>query len=785
MARLGKARYQARKDQAEQHGLETTTPAGQWLLANAVTHLAEAIESWIHLANSRPGKAHRAVIYFELLPAHLIAALVARCVLDGVSRRKTATRCAIQVATLLEDECRYMALAESDPKLWTAVKKRVNEYMGYSVKRRSIVALMNRMKHPFVKWTQTDKLQVGTVAIELLAQSTGLIEVQNRMTMFGKTRAEVCATEQTMRWMEQAHERQQLLTPVYLPCLAPPKPWTSPTQGGFHTKDLYRRPLVKCWDRRYLEELELAEMPELYEAVNTIQNSEFTVNTWLLEVLQSYWDTGSEVAGLPARDNLEIPPKPLDIETNEVARRKWRRAAAAVYDHNAHTVASRLTMEKVLHMAQEYSGRSMWFVAQLDWRSRAYQTSFHLHPQGPDYVKALLRFGKGAKLDAEGVRWLKIHGANCYGMTKASFEDRVEWVNGSHPLILEVAKDPYLHSSFWAEADEPWQFLAFCKEYADWVANPEGFESSLAVALDATQSGVQVLSLALRDPIGAAATNCTPADKPQDLYQQVADKVIELMEADGTELGRMWLEFGIDRTATKRIVMTRVYNAQLYSAMQYVREWGIDKAGGDEKFLPVDNDQKACLYLARQIWNALDLVISGAQQAMDWFSAVADICVHNEVPVRWTTPVGYPVRQDYRRFKMRSIKTRIGDTIRQHKLREETDRIDRRKMLNGLAPNWVHSMDAALMFTTILEAKRKGVTDFAVVHDSFATRAADAGLLHSSILEAAASMFSRDLLAEFKREVEAYLPPEVSLPELPTYGTLDPAAVRQSLYFFN
>jgi DNA-directed RNA polymerase len=153
--------------------------------------------------------------------------------------------------------------------------------------------------------------------------------------------------------------------------------------------------------------------------------------------------------------------------------------------------------------------------------------------------------------------------------------------------------------------------------------------------------------------------------------------------------------------------------------------------------------------------------------------------------VRWTTAIGYPVKQDYRKYRSRSIKTKIGDTVRQHKIREETDKIDGRKMVNGLAPNWVHSTDAALMFKTILEAKRCGVTSFAVVHDSFATVAADAEALSLSIRHAAADIFSRDLLAEFKAEVEAFLPPDVSLPEIPTYGDLDPACVRDSLYFFN
>ena len=784
MARLGRERYQQRKQKAEANNLETTTPAGQWLLANAVTQLAEAIDEWVALAEKRPGRAHRAVAYFKLLPSSLTAALAARCILDAISHRKSATRSAMQVAGMLEDECRFMALADSDPKVWAKVKRRVNEYMGYSVKRRNIVALMNRMEHPFVRWTQTDKLQVGTVAIELMAQSTGLIEVVNRRTIFGKTRTEVTASDQTMRWLQQAHERQELLTPVFLPCVARPRPWTSPTTGGFHTDEVHKRPLVKVWDRRYLDELELVEMPALYDAVNRIQDSEFTINEWVLKVLSTYWEAGSEIAGLPRRTNLEVPPKPADIDENEESRRSWRKAAAAVHDENSRTVASRLAMNKIVQLAEEYVGKSCWFVSQLDWRSRAYQTSLHLHPQGPDYCKALLRFGTGEILDASGLWWLKVHGANCYGLTKASYVERVAWVDENHPAILAAAEDPYEHQSFWAEADEPWQFLAFIKEYSDFTKDPANFRSALPVALDATQSGVQVLSLALRDPVGAAATNCVDSDKPQDLYAQVADKVVELLQQDDTEISQMWLEFGLDRKATKRIVMTRVYNAQLFSAMGYVREWAIEKAG-TEKFLPVQNDHRACLYLAKKIWEALDHVISGAQQAMDWFSKVADICVKAETPIRWTTPIGYPVKQDYRRYRMRSIKTRIGSTIRQHKLREETDKFDRRKMINGLAPNWVHSMDAALMYHTILEASLHGITDFAVVHDSFAVRAQDAEVLHRSITTAAAVMFSEDWLAKFKQEVETYLPPDIRLPELPQYGTLDPACVRESKYFFS
>ena len=65
-----------------------------------------------------------------------------------------------------EDECRYMAMAEADPKAWTQLKNRVQEYMGYQVKRRNVVSYMNRKGYEFQRWPNADKMQVGTVCLE-------------------------------------------------------------------------------------------------------------------------------------------------------------------------------------------------------------------------------------------------------------------------------------------------------------------------------------------------------------------------------------------------------------------------------------------------------------------------------------------------------------------------------------------------------------------------------------------------------------------------------------------
>lgn len=790
MAQKGEARYASRRAKAEARSLETTTPTGQWLLQNAVDLLSVRIISWRGAAKAAPGRRHKAVVYYELLPEDLTAALIARVVLDSISQRKLFTRTAMQIASILEDECRYICLADTDPEIWRIVKKRVSDYMGYACKRRHIVRLMNQMEHEFVTWSRYDKMQIGTVALQLMAESTGLIEIVNRRTIFGKTRVEVVATDKTVRWLEQSHARSAILRPVYLPCVEPPKDWINPFVGGYHTPGLHKRTLIKAWDKAYLVQIKDDPMPEVYSAVNRIQATEFRVNPWMLQVMEHFWSKSIEIAGIPQQEDIEIPPAPADIEENEEARKTWRRQAAVIHRLNAATRAERVTFAKIIFLANEYLDRPMSFVAQLDWRGRYYATSYHLHFQGPDHVKALLLFDKGATLDdAVAVRWFKIHGANCWGLTKASYDERVQWVDENKELLLAIADDPYTNRQ-WEDADEPWQFAAFCNEYAQWIERGTAYVSYLPIALDATQSGIQLFSLLLRDEVGGAATNCVPSiasDPPEDLYQRIANKVIEILESQQDEVAaaRMWLEFGITRSCVKRPVMTRPYNAQLFSAMKYVREWAMEESKAGKGELPTENDYRASLYLARTIWAAMDEVISGAQGCLKWFAQVAKICAHMDGAIWWTTPTGFQVKQDYRKYKSRSVKTRIGDTIRQHKLRDDTEALDRRKMVNGLAPNYIHSLDASLLFKVVNAAAAQGVDQFAVVHDSFATLAADTECLAQAIRKSAADMFSEDLLGIFKKEVEALLPPDTKLPPLPKYGSLDPSGVRDSQYFFN
>ena len=73
--------------------------------------------------------------------------------------------------------------------------------------------------------------------------------------------------------------------------------------------------LFKSRSRAYLEEMNnrAHEMPEVYQAVNAMQNTSFKINIKIYQVANSAFHNGSVVGRLPSTENIPLPPKPHDI----------------------------------------------------------------------------------------------------------------------------------------------------------------------------------------------------------------------------------------------------------------------------------------------------------------------------------------------------------------------------------------------------------------------------------------------------------------------------------------
>lgn len=797
MVSLGTARYHKAVERAKEREEETSVGYGQRLLSASLVPYIDALQAWVKEAEVKAAGRNLSIAkFFKLLPLDLIAFVSAKGILDCLGLRKSYPSTALHLGKLLEDEYRFRWLQKKEPALWRKLRKQMDGGVNYDYKRKRaiIVLTMNRTGQPFTAWADAEKAKLGLVLLELFQSSTGLVETTT-VREGKRTKTYLGATAKTVEWIQNFHSYAELLAPFWLPTVEPPIAWENPFGGGYSDEQLAPCTLVKRCSPAHLKNTVVhAVMPEVYQAVNLMQNTPWQINQRVFGVMRHLWDAGAEVGGLPSREDDPIPSKPIDIETNAEARKAWRTKAAKVHKRNASTRSQRIQAAKVLWLAQKFSNvPKFYFPYQLDFRGRTYCIPYFLHPQGPDISRSLLTFAEGRPLgNAEAVSWLAIYGANLWGVDKVAFEERQAWVDSHRDQIVAVSQDP-LANKWWMEAGEPWQFLAWCFEWAGYLKQGVDFVTHLPVCVDGTNNGLQILSLLTRDEIGGAATNVVQVgDKPADVYQEVADRALASMREDcgvgeKATLAAYWLDFGITRKTTKRPVMVMPYGGTYFSCADYIRQW-YDEEVRSRGIEPPDDKQVFCLtqYLSKKVWDAIGYCVGRPRDAMKWLQECAAIITANKLPLRWTAPTGFPVLQDYKAMKQFQIETALGNKTRLTlKLNKETNLLSKPRQVNGVSPNFVHSLDAAALHRTVALANTKfALQHFCMIHDSYGALAPDIDILAACLRHVFADTFSVDLLTKLRDEWQAQLPEGVVLPPVPEFGSLDPSSVRSSSFFF-
>ena len=816
MTQRGAERYLRNVSKSVKSGQEDGTAYGQQIMAARLDTLSQAIDKWKTTTAAGTAGQRNSTAYQKIkdVPSTTLAFLTLKNMLAGISTLRTLQFVAAALGTAVEDELRFAEAREEEKTKYDRLVKGANKRGSYHYKHIYAVREADKFQD-WEKWARTDRLHVGMKLIDLCVEAVGLVEVIHQTMGKEQSTQILKALPETIEWIEKKNGAMAMLRPVYEPMVVQPRDWTSPFNGGYLSSNIKPLKMVKTKNRAYLEELKHTDMPIVYEAINALQRTAWQINSQVLAVMKTLWENGSELGGLPPRDGLPLPSKPADIEENEVARKQYRAEAARVHLQNLQITGHRIGFNIALDIAKRYEGfRKIYFPYQLDFRGRIYAIP-HLNPQGSDVQKAMLRFANGKPLGSEGWKWLAIHGANTAGYDKVSLETRVEWVLDNEEEICTIAENPYDNRGWCGtignvEIDKPWQFLAFCFEWAGYCKFGESFVSKLPVAMDGSCSGIQHFSAMLRDEIGGNAVNLVPAELPQDVYGMVAEKVIEQAQEDvvsGTEdelkhtdegvayvkrgskaLAKQWLAFGITRKTTKRSVMTLAYGSKEYGFKEQLMEDILRPAKTSGKDFPFDGDgYQAAQYMAKAIWVAVNKVLVKAGEAMRWLQSAASLAAKEGLPVRWTTPVGFPVMQAYADIETRRVKTAINGKLVYFRVNQETDKLDRRKQSSGIAPNYVHSCDASHLMLAVVRAKQSGIHSFACVHDSFGCPAGEVETFFRVIREAFVEMYETvDVLGSFREEITQQLSDEgkEKLPALPESGTLDLSKIIESRYCF-
>jgi DNA-directed RNA polymerase len=801
MRSLGVENYRKNAEKALDKGQETRIAPVRRMMQDAHHKMVDALNGfYADVEAKKAGSKFTSYKYLKPMDIDVVAHLTCRVVLDMGSQKKTLTHLSVILGEALEDECNYRHFQKEHVAGYRAAAKRVAKSRHQGHIRRSVKASAGLLGVDMLEWPKKDMVNVGAKLIELFVESTGLVtlnKTQDKLT--------VETTPEAKAWMEKEGRHCELLAPTYLPTLIPPRPWTSPFDGGYWTNRAKRLTLVKKpgGGRAYLTELAEYEMPEVYQGINALQNTSWHVNARVYEVMSTMWDEGNQSGVIPLVDPQPLPTKPVWLveglkkedmdEEQQLLFRKWKAECSAIHEANAEMEGRRSSFLRTLWVAEKFKNRDEFFFPHaLDWRGRAYPVPLYLHPQGSDAQRGLLEFSEMCPInDQEAADWLMIHGAGLFGEDKCAFEDRIEWVKAHEAEILASAADPYQHT-FWQTAekgDKAWQALAFCFDYAGFVKEGFGYLSSLPVQMDGTCNGIQNFSAMLLDERGGAAVNLVPAAKPQDIYMEVGKVVIARVNqeaAEGNEFAAMWVG-NVDRKVVKRPVMTLAYGAKRYGFTEMVMQDTVNVLvkkhpemfeGGRQGF-------GAAQYMAGLIWDAVQEVVVAAANAMKWLQEVASIVTKEALPINWITPTGLWVQQIYKLRNMKELKIAFQSVRIAPRIDFGGDKLDSKKQSSGIAPNWVHSLDASHMTKTICASTYAGMKSFSFIHDSYGTHAGNTAALANILREQFVGMYSEGcVLQRFKEDLETMMGGAVTLPAVPAKGNLDLSKVLESKFFF-
>lgn len=782
MRDLGVARYRRRLATARDMEAETFTTAGRRLVENAMPEMTSAIEHWMWQASRVAGHRHRCLDYVGLFDPSLVAMIAVRVIVDGISAYRTINSLCVAIGRALEDEHRMQFLKTEHYGLWRTMNRRIVNQPTPESRQKFLRDCARLADIELPRWNARDRAAVGLVLIELCRRHTGLIEVANKKNILGKDVTLVKGSEELLVWLSKSHAASEILQPVYMPMAEPPRDWGKVHGGGYVGSAFMLKPLVKGAPRNVLRTLDDQGIPSVLRAVNMLQRTPWRVDGFVLDAVKGAWERGLGIGDLPPREPRPVPPKPADIATNREARRTWSKAAARIHLRNDHERSKQVAVAKTIWLGEKFLRSDMYFPQECDFRGRIYPRPVFLQPQGADWQRGMLTFARGKRLDDDGMRWLHIHGANCWGNDKVSFNDRIAWTEEYAPMIFRCARDPWGNTE-WQGADKPFSFLGFCRAFLHAMENP-GDPCGLPVYIDGSNNGLQLFSLMLRDEMSARGTNCLRSDTPHDIYREVAGAVNARLLGLEDDLSRRWLAIGIERDTVKRTVMCLPYGLTPYSARRYIREWYLDriKEPAVAHLAFAGDGYREVGFLTKVVWEAIGERVGGARRCMDWLRECARIHVDAGHPIRWTLPTGWFVQQGYGKTHIINVKTAIGTTYRQHRIADETEVLSRSRNMNAISPNYVHSWDSAVLVTSLCDAGDRGVQSFASVHDAVASVPNDVETMSHAVRGAAYRLFSEDVLDGTRREFEAFT--NLSFPDPPAEGSLDISGILDAEYFF-
>lgn len=779
------------------------TASGNALIKTYFLPIKEKVQQYLDADyKGHTGKTQRYIKYIcddSSVLAYIILQVLTKRLAQKDNRVKTVTMAQTIINSLITIQT-FDKAEESNPKLIAYLG---SEYKRASAKRKRMLIDKHLLQYKDLHNTSSKSMntKAGSVLIDIVLHSGVNIIENKKMWRRGVNRHATMYTMFTQEVFDILSSAYSMPNTLALlpPMVTPPIEWTSFDKGGYLTVQ-YK--FMKLKSRQSKKLIPRENLRKAMKVINKLQEVSWRVNKRVLDVINTVYDNNM----VDPRSPPTLPKLYGDLPTSNVPDIKelieWKeykkdatveeRKEWGIWNRKREQIQIGLDGDKgrrlqylmtmgVVNKMLKYD--KFYYVYQLDYRGRVYPVTDFFNPQSKGYVKSLLEFSEGKILDTVGLYWLKIHIANTYGLDKAPFEDRIEWVDDNRERLLEVARSPLDSLSLWVDADSSYEFLAACMAYEDYVL---GLPVHLPIQLDAVNSGVQMYSGLLRDKKGAKST-CVIGDTRSDLYQEVADLVnkkledgdyppiVSFIDKEGVEktlstrVEAESMKGKFTRSYTKRNVMTVPYSVSVRGMK--MQNWDVM----DDLKLHGKQFWKGDDWVVNYIWTTLTYeaifeIVKGARAGQEYLKEVAKLL---DKTAMWHTPIyGVPVLQPALKFKEVRVKTILGTLT----IAEETEEVKKQKQLSAIAANFIHSIDATILMYVVDHIGY----DIGVIHDCFLVHPNEGERVRDIYKEGYTRVMRADPLKMFSDELD----PE-HIVEIPYVGDLDLDEVANSSYIIS
>ncbi|MCI4435839.1 MAG: hypothetical protein JHC33_03405 [Ignisphaera sp.] len=785
------------------------TREGTFLVKTTLPTYAAALQAFLEKPDRGTLEKDKNLLKLLVDDYEVIALLVISTVVSSTSHSIKSASTIVGIATAIVRELAKVSLSDNIRR----DNPRFISYLGTEFKRANkrrkemLIAKHIKDLENFDTYNDNKRVSVriGVMLIDILISSGANLVEKHTVFVNGNKSFNLRLTEAAQDAIFEVGKdslASVMTTATRLPTIIKPVDYDPYTlKGGYHK---YPISLLKTQHSKHRKFLKGKDFSKVIPIVNKLQSTPWRFNKRIVDVITDIFEDNMVdpripgrlpklFGGLPTSNTLKLKELITQADFGELED-GWKLGKEG---HHAYVKAKN---ELMILLDKESGNRlsvifalatytkmcdydELYFPHQLDYRGRVYPHTAFVSVQQPAYIKAMLEFANGDTLTEVGLEGLKIHLANCYGKDKVLFKERIAFIDSILPMVLRSAEDPMGNIYEWTEADSPFEFLAGCFAYKDYL---DGKPIHLPTQWDSTCSGIQVYSGLLYDKEGAEAVNVIGQER-NDIYQRVADrdnihlangnypKVFSFTDSEKTQreapshVEAKSLIGNITRSLVKRNVMTVPYSVS-FRGMQ-------DQLKGELQDLKFAGKQ----FWEGELWvtvrllatlnqTSINEIVKGAQLGQEYLKAITRTLTEAAV---WYTPIyNLPILQPSFKVDTYTVQTLMGTLNVQY----STDELDKRSQVNAIAPNIIHSLDSTILYGTVDRYEK----DIGTIHDCFMVHPNDWIRIKNCFKESYVDLMSMNPL----RHIGGQLDPE-GLVDVPYIGTLDLNDVMLSEYIIS